>query len=163
MCFFDHLAEIAEITDDFSRNAAMYRLAEGATREQIEDWLAEVETLPSSPYRYDVARVLYIRFAVLAPEAALEHAQAGSTKPAWLEAVFRTWAQLDPEAAIVRAASLGSSAKPAASRALLQLGLTVGELRLVSERLDEPEYLWTGTAVSKRSKGLRLPRRPCTC
>ena len=90
------LAEIAQITEDFSRNAAMYRLAEGATRQQVEDWLADVETLPPSPHRYDVARVLYIRFAVLAPEAALEHAlAAGATKPVWLEAVFRTWAQLD--------------------------------------------------------------------
>lgn len=135
------LAEIAQITEDFSRNAAMYRLAKGATQEQIEDWLADVETLPPSPHRYDVARVLYIRFAVLAPEAALQHALASARKPVWLEAVFRTWAQLDPEAAIVRAASLDSSAKRAASLALLQLGLPLDELRSVAERLDEPEYL----------------------
>ena len=135
------LAEIAEIRDDFSRNAALYRLARGATREQVEAWLAEVETLPPTPHRYDVARVLYIRFAVLAPEAALEHVLAGAAKPAWLEAVLRTWAQLDPEAAIARAASLDSSAKSAASRALLQLGLPLDELRSVAERLDEPENL----------------------
>ena len=130
------LAEIAEITDDFSRNAAMYRLASGATGQQVEEWLDEVETLPRSPHRYDVARVLYMRFAALDPEAALEHAFEGATKPVWLEAIFGTWAQVDPDAAVARAAELDSSAKAAAARALLQLGIPVDELRSVAERLD---------------------------
>ena len=130
------LAEIAEISDDFSRNAAMYSLAEGATREQVEDWLAEVEALPPSPHRYDLARVLYIRFAAIDPEAALDHAFQGATKPVWLEAIFRTWAQLDPDAATSRAAELDSSAKAAASRTLLQLGLHLVELHSMVERLD---------------------------
>ena len=135
------LAQIAEITEDFSRNAALYRMAKSATREQVEDWLAEVGILPATPHRHDLARVLYIRFAVLDPEAALDHALRGATNPAWLEAIFRTWAQLDHEAAIARAANLDSSAKRAASRALLQLGLPLDELHSVAERLDEPEYL----------------------
>lgn len=133
------LAEIAEITDDFSRNAAMYRLANGATRQQVEAWLDEVETLPPSPHRYDLARVLYIRFAALDPEAALDHAFRSATKPVWLEAIFRTWAQVDPDAAIARAAKLDSSAKAAASRTLLQLGLPLEELRSMVERLDANE------------------------
>ncbi|MDE0193202.1 MAG: hypothetical protein OXQ90_17755 [Gammaproteobacteria bacterium] len=132
----DTLAEIAEIADDFSRNAAMYRLATGATRQQVEAWLDEVETVPPSPHRYDLARVLYIRFTTLDPEAALEHAFLGATKPAWLEAIFRTWAQVDPDAAIARAAKLDSSAKTAAARTLLQLGLPLDELRSMAERLD---------------------------
>ena len=133
------LAEIAEISDDFSRNAAMYRLADGATREQVEEWLAEVEALPPSPHRYDLARVLYIRFAVIDPEAALDHAFQGATKPAWLEAIFRTWAQLDPDAAVARASILRDSAKAAASRALLQLGMPMEELRSIVARLDATE------------------------
>ncbi|MXY55043.1 MAG: hypothetical protein F4029_03705 [Gammaproteobacteria bacterium] len=133
------LAGIAGIADDFSRNAAIYRLADGASRKQIEDWLAEAETLPPSLYRYDIARVLYIRFAVLDPEAALDHALWGATKPVWLEAIFRTWAQVDPHAATDRAAKLDSSAKAAASRTLLQLGLPFDELRSVAERLDAAE------------------------
>ncbi|MCY3839454.1 MAG: hypothetical protein OXH09_12550 [Gammaproteobacteria bacterium] len=135
------LAEIAVITDDFSRNAATYRLARDATREQVEEWLAQVETLPSTPHRYDVARVLYIRFTIIDPEAALDHALRGATKPAWLEAIFRTWAQLDLDAATARASVLGFSAKAAASRAVLQLGLPMTELRSVAEQLDEPEYV----------------------
>lgn len=135
----DTFAEIAEIIDDFSRNAAMYRLATGATRQQVEAWLDEVETLPPSSHRYDLARVLYIRFAALDPEAALDHAFRGATKPAWLEAIFRTWAQVDPDAAIARAAKLDSSPKAAASRTLLQLGLPLEELRSMVERLDANE------------------------
>lgn len=135
------LAEIAEISDDFSRNAAMYRLADGATREQVEDWLAEVEALPPSPHRYDLARVLYIRYAVLDPQAAVEHALRNAAKPVWLAAIFKNWAQLDPDAAIERASTLHPSAKAVASRVLLQPGAGTAELGLVAKRLDETEDL----------------------
>lgn len=57
------LPEIARIRDDFSRNAALYRLARGAPRDRVKSWLAEVEALPPSPHRYDLARVLYIHIA----------------------------------------------------------------------------------------------------
>ena len=134
------LAGIAAIRKDFARNAALYRLADGATREQVEAWLAELETLPSTPHRYDIARVLYIRFAVIDPEAALDHALQGATKPVWLEAIFRTWAQLDPDAATARASRLFPSAKAAASRALLQLDVSLTGLRSLAERLDETEH-----------------------
>ena len=135
------LAEIAEITDDFSRNAAMYRLADGASRDRVEEWLAEVETLPPSPHRYDLARVLYIRYAVLDPEAAVEHALRNAAKPAWLAAIFRTWAQLDADAVIERASALHPSAKEVASRTLLQGGWATAEPRMVAARLDESEDL----------------------
>ncbi|MYD96487.1 MAG: hypothetical protein F4X98_03750 [Gammaproteobacteria bacterium] len=134
------LAGIAAIREDFGRNAALYRLANGATREQIEAWLAELETLPSTPHRYDIARVLYIRFAVLDPEAALDHALQGATRPVWLEAIFRTWAQLDPDAATARASHLFPPAKAAASQALLQLDVSLTGLRSLAERLDETEH-----------------------
>ncbi|MDE0421170.1 MAG: hypothetical protein OXK76_09860 [Gammaproteobacteria bacterium] len=131
------LAEAAGIRDDFARNAALYRLAHGATREQVEGWLAEVETLPGTPHAYDVARVLYIRFTVLDPQAALDHALRGATKPVWLAAIFRTWAQLDPDAAVARAAILHPSAKSPAMRVLLQRELPPADLRSVAARLDE--------------------------
>lgn len=130
------LAEIAEITDDFSRNAAVYRLAKGATQERIERWLAEVATLPPTPHRYDIARVLYIRYAVLDPQAAVDHALRNAAKPVWLAAIFRTWAQLDADAAIQRASTLHPSAKAVASRTLLQPAAGTAELELVAERLD---------------------------
>lgn len=131
------LAGIAAIREDFSRNAALYRLADDATPEQVQAWLAELETLPSTPHRYDIARVLYIRFAVLDPEAALDHALQGTTKPVWLEAIFRTWGEFDSDAALTRASSLHPSARVAAARALLQLGRSVTESRSIAERLDE--------------------------
>ena len=135
------LAEIARIRDDFSRNAALYRLAKGATRDRVEAWLAEVETLPASPHRYDLARVLYIRYAVIDPQAAVDHALRHAAKPAWLAAIFRTWAQLDADAAIERASKLHPSAKAVASRTLLQPGTGAAELGQVAERLDETEDL----------------------
>ena len=108
---------------------------------RVEGWLAEVATLEPTPHRYDVARVLYIRYAVLDPEAAVEHALGNAAKPAWLAATFRTWAQLDADAAIERASALHPSAKAVASRTLLQLGSGTAELRQVAARLDDMEDL----------------------
>ena len=131
------LAEIASIEDDFFRNSALYALIADASRTRLEDWLAEVETLPPTRHRSDVARVLYIRFTVLDPEAALQHALRGTTKASWLAAIFRTWGQLDPDAAAARAGTLLPSAKALASRALLQLDLPRAELLAMVARLDE--------------------------
>ena len=131
------LADIASIEDDFSRNAALYALIGDATRMRLEEWLAEVETLLPTPHRYDLARVLYIRFTVLDAEAALNHALRGGTKASWLTAIFRTWGQLDPDAAAARAGTLHPSAKAVASRALLELDLPRAELLAMTARLDE--------------------------
>ena len=131
------LADLASIEDDFSRNAALYAFIGDAPQARVEEWLAEVDTLPATLHRSDVARVLYIRFAVLDPEAALQHALRGATRASWLAAIFRTWGQLDPEAAAARAATLLPSANAAASRALLELDLSRAELRAIVARLDE--------------------------
>ena len=129
------LAEIAEISDDFSRNAAMYRLADGATQEQVEEWLAQVETLPPSPHRYDLARVLYIRFAALDPSAATTHALRSLAKPYVLTAIFRAWTHEDLDAAVARAVSLPTGAKPDAARAILQLDLAAADREAIAARL----------------------------
>ena len=131
------LADIASIEDDFSRNASLYALIGDATRMRIEEWLAEVDTLPARRHRSDIARVLYIRFAVLDPEAALQHALRGATKASWLAAIFRTWGQIDPDAAAARGGTLLPFAKAVASRALLELDLPRAELLALTARLDE--------------------------
>ena len=131
------LADIALIEDDFSRNAALYALIGDAPQVRLEEWLAEVDTLPATRHRPDLARVLYIRFAVLDPEAALQHALRGATRASWLAAIFRTWGQLDPDAAAARAGTLLPFAKAAASRALLELDLARAELLALVARLDE--------------------------
>lgn len=131
------LADFALIEDDFTRNAALYALIGDATPMRVEAWLAETDGLPATPHRYDVARVLYIRFAAVDPEAALQHALRGAPKASWLAAIFRTWGQLDPDAAAMRAGTLLPSAKAVASRALLELDMPRDELRAIAERLGD--------------------------
>lgn len=156
------LADIALIEDDFSRNAALYALIGDATRTDIEEWLGEVDTLPARRHRSDIARVLYIRFAVLDPEAALQHALRGATKASWLVAIFRTWGQLDPDAAAAKAGTLLPFSKAIASRTLLALDLPRAELFALTARLDESPsddlqrhvQLATGTPRRKPSEYL---------
>ena len=156
-------AEIASIEDAFTRNAALYAFIRDAPRARLEEWLGEVETLPASLHRSDVARVLYIRFAVLDPQAALRHALRGTTRASWLAAIFRTWGQDDADAAAARAGALHPTANAVASRALLELDLPRDELRSIVARLDENRpnremqrrvQLATGTPLVTRSEYL---------
>ena len=78
------LADIAMVADDFERNAGLYDLIADASAARIEGLLGEVPTLPSTPHRYDVARVLYIRFAALDPQAAVDHVIEADGRPSWI-------------------------------------------------------------------------------
>lgn len=140
------LVEIAAIANGFDRNGALYALIADADRERIERWLADVEDLPETPYRGDISRVLYVRFASLDPAAAVDHALQTRANPAGVSAVFRAWAHVDLEAAVVRAVELPTGARPDAVRALLQLDLPAQELESIAERLA------TRTAVVEISK-----------
>ena len=140
------LVAIAGIENGFDRNGALYAVIADADRERIERWLAELGALPETPYRDDISRVLYVRFASLDPAEAVDHALQTRASPAGVSAVFRAWAHVDLEAAVVRAVELPTGVRPDAVRALLQLDLPVQELESIAERLA------TRTAVVEISK-----------
>lgn len=130
------LVQIAEVANAFERNAALYGFVTDADRGQIEALLAEVGNLPETPQRDDVARVLYIRYASLAPDAAAAHALRHRTGPDVLTAVFRAWAHTDLDSAVARAAELAMWARPDAARAILQLDLPANDREIIAERLN---------------------------
>ncbi|MYD96486.1 MAG: hypothetical protein F4X98_03745 [Gammaproteobacteria bacterium] len=129
------LVEIAAIANGFDRNGPLYALIADADRERIERWLADVEDLPETPYRGDISRVLYVRFASLDPAAAVDHALQTRANPAVVSTVFRAWAHVDLAAAVGRAAELPTGVRPDAARALLQLDLPAEERESIAERL----------------------------
>ena len=130
------IAQIADVTNPFQRNAALYEFAADSDRGGIEALLAEVAHLPQTPHRDDIARVLYIRYASLDPAAAAAHAWRHRTAPDVLSAVFRAWAHTDLDSAVAHAAELPRSARPDAARAILQLDLPATEREAIAERLD---------------------------
>lgn len=129
------LAEVAALDDDFERNAALYELLADAGVAEIEELLAEVEALDPAPHRPDLARVPYIRFAVLDPEAAVDHLIARTYKSTWVRAVFRAWAHADLDAAVARAATLDGDAKLLATQAILELEIPDWQREDVAARL----------------------------
>ena len=146
----DSLAGVAALADDWQRNAALYALLAGANRHRVEKLIAEAKALePRVPHRYDIVRVLYIRYASLSPEAALDHLLAGDTKPSWIGAVFEVWAERDLDVAVARASMLGPLAKRIAARAILGLDMAPEQRSAVSKRL--------GMAATALGKHRRLP------
>ena len=129
-------ARIAAIQDDFERNASLYRLAANADEADLRRLVAELEQLPPTPHRYDIARVLYIRFVAVDPAAAARHALRRQGKPSWIGAVFRAWAHMDLEAAVGHAADLNGEAMRVATAAILELDLDADQRAFVVEQLQ---------------------------
>ena len=130
------LVQISEVANAFERNAALYEFVADADRGRIEALLAEVASLPETPQRDDVARVLYIRYASLAPDAAAAHALRHRTGSDVLTAVFRAWAHTDLDSAVARAAEIPTWARPDAARAILQLDLPATDREKIAKRLN---------------------------
>ena len=130
------LASLAPTADDFERNALLHAMAANAGEADLRRLLAEVERQPSTPHRYDIARVLYIRFIDLDPANAADHALARAAKPSWIDAVFRAWAHVDLEAAVTYGAALDAKAKQLAARAVLELELSAEQRAFVIKLLD---------------------------
>ena len=130
------LADIAANGDDFERNTALYDLLAATSAADVERLLAEVEDLTPAPHRHDIARVLYIRFAVTDPEAAVDHLMARTYRSSWVRAVFRAWAHADIDAAVARAGQLDGDAKLLATRAILELELPDWQREAIAGQLE---------------------------
>ena len=129
-------ASIARTADDFERNAMLYSMVANAGEAALRRQLADLDRQPSTPWRYDVARVLYIRFVEVDPAKAANHALGRVAKPSWVDAVFRAWAHVDLEAAVEHATALDAKAKQLVARAILQLELSAEQRAYVVETLD---------------------------
>ena len=119
------LTGVFALADDWERNAALYALLARADRARVETLIAAAKALePPVPHRYDIVRVLYMRYASLSPEEAVDHVLASDAKPSWIGAVFGAWAERNLDSALARASALGPLAKGVAARAILALDLT---------------------------------------
>lgn len=133
------LADVAAIPDGFERTREMYRLLAAGDRGSIERLLDRIGDLP--PDGRDVARVAYLRFAALDPEAAVARALSEAVEPSVVATVFRSWAHRDLDAAVSRAAVLPEPARVAVARAILELDLPAARLLDAAGRLDATELL----------------------
>ena len=131
------LSDIARMSNDFDRNSELYSLIARADQETVEKLAAEVQLLPQVPYRHDISRVLYVRFAALAPSAAADHVLALNPRPSLIAAVFRGWAHADLNAATARAALL----EAIVAQAILDLDLFDWQRETVARQLDAKQLL----------------------
>lgn len=129
------LASLATVEDDFKRNALLYPLVATADAADLQRLFAELARQPATPHRYDIARVLYIRFVAVDPAAAVHHALHRTGKPSWINAVFRAWAHVDLEAAVARAADLDGEAAQVAAAAIFELDLNTEQRAFVVAQL----------------------------
>ena len=135
------LREIVANANDFDRHSALYDHLADADFERVVDLLARTETLPSTPHRYDVTRILYVRLAALDPEAAVDHVLRRAYRSSWLDAVFRAWAHADLDAAVARAALLDGHPKSVATRVLFELELSDQARADIAKRLGAERTL----------------------
>ena len=149
------LADIASAARDFQRNAALYELLATSDVAGVQALLAQARTLPASLHRYDVSRVLYLRFVSLDPVAAANHLLDNTAKPSWVSAVFRSWAHKDFDAAVAYASELGPLARQAAAEAILELDVPAAQRQAAVALLRSPKalanaLLWEGRLFAGR-------------
>ena len=149
------LADIAAEARDFHRNNALYELLADADAARVQALLAEAPTLPAALHRYDIWRVLYLRFVSLDPAAAVDHLLATTAKPSWVNAVFRAWAHRDFDAAVAHAATLGPLARHAAAEAILELDISHAQREAAAALMRTPAalanaVLWEGRLFEGR-------------
>ena len=130
------LAQIAAIANDFDRNTALYAHLAHADLDRVHELLALTDALPSTPHRYDIKHVIYVRFAAIDPQSAVDHMLDGAYRTSWLAAVFRAWAHADLDAAVSRAERLDADAKAIATRTILELELPDGKRVAIARQLD---------------------------
>ena len=135
------MAEVAGIAADSRRNHALYDIVADANASRVKELLDEADALGPVSHRPDIARILYIRFAVVAPEAAVDHLMARAYRTSWLTAVFRAWAHANLDAAVARAQVLEGQARLLATRAILELELPAWQREDIADRLDSRETL----------------------
>ena len=143
------LTDIAAMPRDFRRNAALYDLLATADVARVKALLVEARTLPAAMHRYDISRVFYLRFVSLDPVAAADHLLANVSKPSWVNAVFRSWAHKDFDAAVAYAAKLGPLARQAAAEAILELDVSTAQRDAAIALMRTPQalanaLLWEG-------------------
>ena len=124
------------VANDFDRNSALYAHLADADIERVHELLALTDALPSTPHRYDIKHVIYVRFAAIDPQSAVDHMLADLYRTSWLAAVFRAWAHVDLDAAVSHAGGLDASAKAIATTAILELELPPGKRMAIARRLD---------------------------
>lgn len=149
------LADIASTARDLHRNAALYDLLADSDVARVRALLAEAQTLPASTHRYDLSRVLYLRFVSLDPVAAANHLLDNTAKPSWVSAVFRSWAHKDFDAALAYASELGPLARQAAAEAILELDVSAAQREAAVALLQSPDalanvLLWEGRLYEGR-------------
>lgn len=136
------LTEIAALTDDFERNRALYDLVAGSGRARLEDLLDQTFDLLPSLHRHDIARVLYLRFASIDPEAALQHLLGSNRKKqSSLTTVFRVWAHTDIDEAVRRAATLDQPDKGVVARTFFDMDMPAWQRQDIAEQLDASDTL----------------------
>ncbi|MYA15807.1 MAG: hypothetical protein F4Z28_03070 [Gammaproteobacteria bacterium] len=129
------MAEIGRIAIDSRRNDSLYELVAHVGVARVKELLDEVDALDRAPHRPDLARIIYIRFAAVDPEAAVDDVIARAYRTSWLTAVFRAWAHADLDAAVARAQTLDGQAKLLATRAILELELPAWQREKIADRL----------------------------
>ena len=116
-----NLADIMLITSDYSQTAALYNLAAGASRGQLEGLLEEASGMSQDSERKAASAILYERYAELDPEAAIEYilSQPDVYTNQWLSRVFHAWSRHDLPSAVNRASELDRYQKSVAGSAIL--------------------------------------------
>lgn len=166
-------------TDDYERSVAFRAILSSADKQQLIALLEESKGIRNFDQRLTTQIEIFRRFAVIAPEAAMQHTSelASNRRTPIVAAVFLEWASSDADAALTHLRTLGSADQRTGLEAILRMrddwsadrilelalefgheavGADILEERLVMRAFDDPRGAWNAILEDSRVETLQI-------
>ncbi|MXZ43576.1 MAG: hypothetical protein F4Z01_01140 [Gammaproteobacteria bacterium] len=165
--------------DDYARSVAFRAILSTADQQQLITMYEDSKGIRNFDQRLTTQIEIFRRFAVLAPEAAMEHTSelASNRRTPIIEAIFLEWANSDIDAALTHLRTLNSADQRTGLEAILRmrddwpadrvlelalefgheaLGADILEERQIMRAYDDPRAAWTAILEDTRVETLQI-------
>ncbi len=157
------LLQIAELTSNFARSAALHHLVAPAGMEKLNSLVEQSAAISPTETRNEMQRLIFQRIATIDPKHALTASEQFPVRRHIIRSVFLEWSQLSLDDAVKHAKTLQGSGRVAALSGILESRIDLSnEVRIgiakslghesmasemiasamLSDSLENPEKAW---------------------
>ena len=127
----ESLTQIAELTSNFARSAALHNLLARANMAKLNSLVEQSAAIAPTETRYEMQRLIFQRIATIDPRHALEASERFPVRGHIIRSVFLEWSQLSLDEAVENAKTLQGSGRIAALSGIFESRSDLGdEVRL---------------------------------
>lgn len=155
------LLQIAELTSDFARSAALHQLLAPADMAKLNSLVEESADILQKETRNEMQRLIFQRIATIDPRHALKTSERFPVRRHIIRSIFLEWSQLSLDEAVEHAKTLQGSGQTAALTGILESRADLGdEVRLgIAKSLGHESMASQIIASAKLSDSMENPEK----